>query len=351
MRDLLSDLQPARRWLWPAVAGVVLLNLLVLGAVVAGVEHGQSPFVRCLSGAAEITAAWNESQKEGVRRAFAGLPASSLPGRRSLEIGRVLDEYVVLWQAMREDACAATYGRGEQSEEALDLRIACLERRVDLEALVATLQHANPEAVSAALPAAHALPAIGDCAELALLRGPLPPDNESARAKVIDVSERISRATAEFLIGHRRQALEAAGPLVQEARELAHGPTLAEALLLAGKAQGRLDLMAAAEASREAALVADVSRHDEMRARAWIELVVLLADRRVHIRDATAAADLARAAVERLNDNGALAADLFDSLGVACQRGGGPASTALAMLTLLAPGAPALRRWGSRGWR
>jgi hypothetical protein len=62
-----------------------------------------------------------------------------------------LDEYRNRWQAMKQDACRATYVEGEQSEQVLHLREACLHLKLtQIDRLVALLERADSTLVDRA---------------------------------------------------------------------------------------------------------------------------------------------------------------------------------------------------------
>lgn len=217
---------PYRRWrqLGAAAAGV-----LAVGALVAGVTHERSKErSMCHGGTSRAEVTWGGHVKDGVRAAFArtGLPYA---GDAADAVTRELDAYTTRLAERTDDACAATRLRGEQSEEALDLRTACYERRWhEVEALVDVLSRADAETVTKAAQAAHALSPVDDCADVAALRATMPaPRSPEAAGKVDALDHRLAAAVAAYRIGQSRRAATLADGLLDEARQVGFPPLVA----------------------------------------------------------------------------------------------------------------------------
>src|SRR5205814_708666 len=104
----------------------------------------------CRGGEDRMAAAWSETAREQVKKAFIGV---NVPYAESAAatFTRALDEYARTWTHMHQDACEATRLRGEQSEEVLDLRMACLSDRLkEISALAEVMKHADADAVQEA---------------------------------------------------------------------------------------------------------------------------------------------------------------------------------------------------------
>jgi tetratricopeptide (TPR) repeat protein len=177
---------------------------------------------------------------------------------------------------MHVDACRATRVRGEQSEEVLDLRMSCLEQRHDeLKALTDLFARADAATVEKATEAAYSLSEVDWCANIAALKAPIPPPRApSARARVDAVRIHLEQAGALHDAGKFVESLQAAQPVVTEARALHYAPLLAEALLLDGIVHLRLDDGPGAERSLHEAFVAATEGHHE---RAALEISARLA--------------------------------------------------------------------------
>jgi tetratricopeptide (TPR) repeat protein len=266
MSELLTALQrdPAlRRRRWLSVAA-----LLATCAAAGAISYQQSrrrASLMCQGADARLVGVWNPARKERIHAAFV---ATKLPYAEEAftTLTQALDRYANAWQGMYVDACRATRVRGEQSEELLDLRMSCLEqRRGELSALTDLFASADAATVEKAAQAADSLAELGECANIAALKAPLPrPRDPAARAQLEALRLRLAQASALRDSGKYADALRATGPIVSEARALNYAPLTAETLLLVGRIQMWSGDNRAAETSLRAALVAAAEGHHEM---------------------------------------------------------------------------------------
>ena len=165
-----------RRWLL-----VVFAALGGLGDLVRDRPRGRGCAGRARRG-------WPGSGTSAVQGSGSGRP--SRQDRAALRRGHLRAAwsgcwtgYAGDWVAARREACEATHVRGEQSEQLLDLRMQCLERRLgELRALTELFAaQADAEVVDKAVQAAagpgSALPR---CADTAGAARPLPPPEDPA---------------------------------------------------------------------------------------------------------------------------------------------------------------------------
>ncbi|MCA9717086.1 MAG: tetratricopeptide repeat protein, partial [Myxococcales bacterium] len=240
MLVLLSEIErarAARRRGGVALAGVsVALTAGALGSAVA------RP-VPCAGGQAAIATTWDAPQRAAVESAFL---ATDKPyaAKAWAEAARRLDDYARAWATMHDDACAATRVRGEQSSEALDLRMVCLERRRDeLAALVEEFSRdaLDPSVVSRAVEASDSLTPIDGCADLEALASPESlPEDPRIRTQVATLRRQIARGKAARDAGRYREALAIAEQVDAAAEQLAYRPLRAETALLVGTLRGLL---------------------------------------------------------------------------------------------------------------
>ena len=118
---------PALRRRRIASAAAVTLLVAVAGVASWRSLHGPSP---CRGAEREVDGVWNDARKQAVRAAFAktGKPFAA---DAFAAVAAALDSYGARWVAMQTEACEATRVRGTQSSELLDLRMQCLQRRLD----------------------------------------------------------------------------------------------------------------------------------------------------------------------------------------------------------------------------
>lgn len=248
-----------RRWftIGAAVAAV---------AVASGLAYygGEKQAGKVCSGADEkLAGVWDAERRKQAQQAFG---ASDLAYAKDSwdRVSLVVDTYADSWKSSYVDACEATRLRGEQSEEMLDLRMACLDdRRRDLAAMTGLLAAADKDVIVRSVKLSHGLPELGPCSDREqLARGVDPPESDIAE-QVADLKERISQLNARYNAGKYKEAIEEGQELVEEARELGYRPVIAEALRLYGDASESADDLGLDE-QREAFLIALEVGHDEL---------------------------------------------------------------------------------------
>ena len=222
---------------------------------IALVSFGDGSAAQCRGAQDKLAGIWDAPRKEAIRRAFvAGNAAESFT-----RVMQLLDGYAREWADMHTESCQATRVRGEQSEEVLTLRMMCLERRrTDFAALAGVLEGAKRDAISRAVQSAHELPPLERCADVAALRAPIPPPEDSvARGRVDQLYNELARArTARDVAGLEKVAAAAT--------KLAWSPLVAEAELAYAQALARDSVeTAAASVAFERALVAAVRANDD----------------------------------------------------------------------------------------
>lgn len=312
MDALIDDLgrDPAQRWRRIGVGAGALALVAVAGGGLWRGMHASQRFCGNLD--APIRAAWNDARQSAIDAAFSAtrLPYAHDSARNLIH---ALDGFAASWSAMRTDACEATRVRGVQSGELMDLRMQCLDRRLeDFKADVDLLAAADVRVVENAAQVARALPRVDECADAAALRAPVrPPADPAARARVATVERSLSRAKADLNAGKAADGLALSEPAVREARAIGHRPTEADALYIHGRlldVDGKYD--AAERSLRDALLAAEAGRDDVLAARALSTLVWVVGERRGHYADARELARQAQAKIERQDHAELLLADL-----------------------------------------
>jgi len=270
---------------------------------------------RLCRGAEEVLApAWSTAREEAVRAAFARLP-NARAEETFFHARDVIDRYARSWLAMRTDACEATRVRGEQSEAAMDLRMACLaQRERELKATVDLLATPDDRTIDKAVEAAAQLTPVESCADVDALRAPFsPPRDEAQRTGVEQVRRQVAELQAGYTVGRIEveAAIAGATSLVDQAGRLGYEPVRAEAL----KLQGDIERVGekperAIDTLFRAAIVAERVRHDAVAAGSWMELAGVQGADLGHFEDADRTIQLAIAAVQRSGSE-ALRGDLL----------------------------------------
>ena len=247
-----------------------------------------------------MAAVWGNSARDEVRKAFIGVGVPYAEAAAQT-FQRALDDYARSWTHMHQDACEATRLRGEQSEEVLDLRMACLSDRLkEVSALAEVMKHPDADTVQEASRASQQLTPIGDCADVTALKAPVPrPRDPKQRAKVEALQKRLAELQAQYAIGKNEEAAKLGEALKKDAVKVGFGPLTADVDLWRGRSYADLgdekQSIPAYKASFAAALA---SRND----RALKQSSVRLAQEYIYKNDMNEYrywADVAQAALDR----------------------------------------------------
>jgi tetratricopeptide (TPR) repeat protein len=208
---------------------------------------------------------------------------------------------------MRVEACEATRIRGEQSEQLLDLRMACLDaRRRDLRAFAAVLREADGDVVDKAIVAARALEPLAVCADTRSLTARVAPPRPAVRARVDAVHESLSRVRALYESGKYGAGLEPARAAFTAAGEIGYEPLTAEAGYWLGELhKGAGEYEPARAGLEDAAWLAEKIGDDAVRAEALTSEVEVLTSLS-RLDEAERAGRQAEAIIARIGDQGLL---------------------------------------------
>lgn len=140
----------------------------------------------CQQAPARLAEVLDDERYAAVR---AGIEATALPIAPEVwERTRTsLHTYAGRWTRAHTEVCRATHVVGEQSATLLDLRMACLDSRLDgLDSLLAALSRADEPAVLAAIDAAMELPSVDECRTIEQRQDPEPPEAAPLRRALLD---------------------------------------------------------------------------------------------------------------------------------------------------------------------
>lgn len=228
--DFLAELEAVvdgpRRRLGLALGGATL------GALVAGAAASQwvapEPPPACAADPEALVGTWDDARRNALRGRF--LEESSLAFAQTTVSTLItgFDGWAREWQEARRAACVATRIEGVQSDTALDLRNACLERkRRRVQVVIDTLLAAGgDEPLAGRAPALLAsLPALSDCDDperLAQIE-PMPAD-EPGREAVLRGYDVLARAGALAAAGALARAQASVDDFAAEAVGASYGP-------------------------------------------------------------------------------------------------------------------------------
>ncbi|MDC0675942.1 serine/threonine-protein kinase [Nannocystis radixulma] len=276
MTDLLAALEPraGRGRVWLAAAALALGGA---GAAVVFAERGPP---LCAGAADELAGVWDDERRQTLHAAFlaTGVPFAEAAWTRA---AREIDEHVDVWKDMYEQSCLATHVRGTQSMALLDLRTACLRRRLDeVRALTDLFAAADVQVVERAARASELLGPLARCADAeALMTATPPPEDPAVRRDVEALRVELDQARALHFAGRFPAGRALADAAVDRARALAYPPVIAEALALAGVLQAAAgDPQRAEITTHEALRAAATSRRSDLVADAWTRLTEIVGE-------------------------------------------------------------------------
>jgi len=221
--------------------GIALIAGLA-GFATWGQLRGHEPAPEVCTGAGQrLVGVWDPSARARIATAF--LATGKAHAQVTLDrTSAALERYASAWATMHTDACRATRVRGEQSEQLLDLRMACLERRRgQLAALVEVLAAADGAVVDKAVRATSDLEPIDGCADPEQLKVAVaPPSDPALAARVRELDARLARLTALRTVGKYKPTIDEAKILARDADATGYAPLRARASYLLGDLHGVL---------------------------------------------------------------------------------------------------------------
>jgi len=233
-------------------------------------------------------------------------------------VSRALTKYAQDWAAMYKDACEATQIRGDQSADVLDLRMSCLEERLQgVRALTDLFATASPEVVENAVNAANAVEPLDRCADVPLLRAVVrPPEDPIVRGNVDKLRRRLAVLKARFDSGQWKSAKKDGWSIVNEARTIGYKALMAETLAQVGVILIESgELSSGEQALTDAFWTADAARHDELRAETAANLVYAVGYLQRRFADGQRWARTAETVLDRMGGHELLQAWLLNDLG------------------------------------
>ncbi|PRQ07791.1 serine/threonine-protein kinase [Enhygromyxa salina] len=299
MDALLAELGRDRGRIWRRATVAAGLLASVGVALVLGGGAPSGPV--CKHDRSVVAESWGEPQRASMRAAFA---ATELDGAAQVfeRTARDLDTFADELVAAHDDACAQRWVEQTQTDQQLELRMACLEQReVELGAVVELFAAADQGVV---LHASELIAGLGDiemCAAVDLLERHTPtPKDAVTAAAIAQVRKDIATAKASAVAGKMQVANELTASIELRAADLDYGPLLAEVRYSRGSMHlAKGELPAARLAFIEAAYLAELGNYDELR---WRTSIMLAQLSEHQDPDSSLEFALARAAVSSLGD-------------------------------------------------
>jgi eukaryotic-like serine/threonine-protein kinase len=260
-----------------------------------------------------LAAAWDASRRHAVQMAF-GATGLSYATRAFDTVAQALDGYAHAWSDMHADACEASLTRHEQSQEVLDLRMACLGGRLtQLQTLSDVFAAADGNVVAHSVETVQSLPALAPCADTVALRAPVaPPSDTRARAEVDRLRQDLARLHALGVAKPSEELVRTARADLTAAQALHYAPMEAEAQLQLGELlDGRGDFVGSGKAFHLSWVSALAGNDEAIGAWAATELVRTIGVSQAHYEEGDRWADVAEAVIGRLQNSGYLLGTLY----------------------------------------
>lgn len=220
----------------------------------------------------ELSGVWDEERREALSSGIAGGPSTGWS-----QVWSSFDRYARSWVRARTQVCSATRIRGEQSEELLDVRMSCLDGRLDqLAMLLSLVEGGRLTTIDAASEAVLRLPGPDPCLRAERSGPAFEPEDPERRAAVESVRTASNELEALLAAGLFEEGLDKAEATTAAADATAHERSRARARALLARFQAANDRFDEAAASWErAALLAESAGDDELRLDAYLALIRL----------------------------------------------------------------------------
>jgi tetratricopeptide (TPR) repeat protein len=280
--------------------GAASLVLVILVAIVsAGITSFRSPLAACRRRSGALADTWSGATRAAVGD---GLRRTKRPfaGRVADTVTAILDRYVVDWSAAYKGLCDATYARGEQSLEAFDMRVDCLQSRRDsVRELVTQLAQADESMLNAAVTAVSALDSPATCVRQR--PSPLRVAPPGKKLAIAAARQKLAQARSDTLLSRLDAADQLATSVLATARTIDFAPLTAESWQAAAYVRRARGKPADAEQAFVSAFdAAERGGADDLRADIAIELAQVVGYSEGHFADGRRWADEADAIAGRL---------------------------------------------------
>ncbi len=305
---------------------LVATVLVLLAATFVGASQWQSmKNEKCQGAENKIAGIWDKQAKSKVGRAFTAT-GKQYAAATFERVDRLLDQHAQQWVQERTEACQATRVHGDQSEQLMDLRIMCLDRRLaEFKALINVFARgADDKVLDQAVQAVAGLPHLEQCRDVKTLasRG-LPPKDEATRKQVATIRDQLAMADALEMSGKYAEGLGMADKASTAAGKVDYLPLEAETMYELGKLQQRLSKYDEAQKSFNRAIwLADYSGLDEIRVKAMIKMIFLKGYQQYKFKDAQEMGEFTKAVIGRLGNDGRTLANWNKNVGLVYFRAG-----------------------------
>jgi len=316
MLDLIDALQPAPRAkrLWVRmVAAAVVAVAVTLGAVWLLREPPAAGGSLCTDDPNRFAGIWDAGVRRKVEDALLASHRAHAP-ESIKRIDRELDRYAEEWRMHRRTVCVATNVTQTQSPSLFELRMHCLERRLDeLRALTGLLGTVDPATADHAVIAVHTLPDPAECVKAV---ADTLPRSKAQAAQIDRALKEMATVRANMIAGHTAEAVTVARALRSEADKIGYESFVADVDSWLGPALSGAGRPTEAEQvlSETLELGARV-KDDALVAQTWVIRLYVIGIQLGRVDDALAFEPVVRLAVERADASNQLRGQLEYYLG------------------------------------
>ncbi|KIG15138.1 High-affnity carbon uptake protein Hat/HatR [Enhygromyxa salina] len=246
LRALSKDPAVGRRRIGAAVLGLAALAAAVIGPQLR--EQPQPPPPPppppplCQGAEAALGEAWDADQRERLHARYAKLNERWAADDEARLISQ-LDAWAAGWIAAWTDACAATRIRGEQSEDKLDDRMLCLQRRRSrLETFIESIETTPDKQLRKAPAQVDDIGDVADCSDPEAMHARIPPPADTERrAEFERLLEEFDAVTVQRSIGRYDLAKTRLEPAYAAALATEHPTLITEARAVRGDLLAQLE--------------------------------------------------------------------------------------------------------------
>ncbi len=272
----------------------------------------------CGGGEAAVAELWSPARREALQLAFTGSKVVHAANTWKLVATRI-DAFAEAWSTARLDACEDTHLRGEQSTEALDRRMVCLDRQLrDLDRVLDFLAAPDPKIIDNAIALVRDLPAPAKCDAAAALTAAASSATLAA-PELARLDEAITHARLLYRAGKYTQAIDELQPIIARLQELNDPKLLVRALTARAQAD-YIDSRPESQTWNTAALEAALRTGDDAR---FADIAAnQLGRRRRGARPRAVAGASARPALQRHGGDDPTQAQLLTNYGNALRNDG-----------------------------
>ena len=271
----------------------------------------------CSGAQKKLDAVWNKTVQDQIAHTFISTKLSY--AKDSFDrVRKLFDKHFSRWTQTYTETCQATHVHREQSEKVMDLRMSCLNRLLlKANALAQIFIQADETVVKKAVQAVGSLSGLSRCKDVeAILSRIRPPPDEQTRRKAEAVRDELAVIEALDNAGQFNKALRQTEQVTARAEKIGYEPVLAEALYWLGWMQEKTANYPAAKNNlKKSALLADKTRHDEVRAKSLVGLLWVTGIRQTRLEEALNLNQWVEAAIARLDESDVIRSRWLNSLG------------------------------------